>query len=78
MIVPKPQPRMVLMVPPESQLPMVIEHPINGALIPQRPRDGYIDATRLCKEAGKRLNDYSRAAQTKAFWTNSRPLRGFP
>ena len=78
MIIPKPQPRMVLMVPPESQLPMVIEHPINGALIPQRPRDGYIDATRLCKEAGRLFADYYRSAQTTAFLNELSSDMGIP
>ena len=66
------------MVPPESQLPMVIEHPINGALIPQRPRDGYIDATRLCRKAGKLFADYHRAAQTKAFLNELSSDMGIP
>ena len=29
--------------------PMLIEHTLNGDVIPQRPRDGYINATLLCQ-----------------------------
>ena len=51
-----------------SQAPLLIEHSIaGGEVIPQRPTDGYINATRLCEQAGKRFNDYNRLAQTKAF-----------
>ena len=33
-----------------KQQPLLIEHSVDGAIIPQRPRDGYIDATALCQE----------------------------
>ena len=46
---------------------MLIEHSLNGDIIPQRPRDGYINATRLCQQTGKRFGDYHRSAQTKTF-----------
>ena len=44
-----------------------IEHSLDGAVIPQRHSDGYINATRLCQRAGKQFNDYHRLGQTKAF-----------
>ncbi|MXZ90165.1 MAG: KilA-N domain-containing protein [Chloroflexi bacterium] len=44
-----------------------IEHPVEGGVVPQRPTDGYINATRLCEQVGKRFYDYSRLAQTQAF-----------
>ena len=50
-----------------EQQPMLIEHSVDGAIIPQRPRDGYIDATALCKKAGKLFGSYNRSSQTKAF-----------
>lgn len=45
----------------------MIEHSVDGEVVPQRPTDGYINATRLCQRAGKQFNDYHRLAQTKAF-----------
>ena len=45
----------------------LIEHPVGNDVVPQRPQDGYINATRLCKQAGKQLNDYGRLAHTKSF-----------
>ena len=47
--------------------PMLIEHILNGDVIPQRPRDGYINATLLCQKSGKAFSDYSRLARTQAF-----------
>lgn len=40
---------------------------VNQIEIDQRISDGYINATALCKAAGKRLNNYIRTAETKAF-----------
>lgn len=45
-------------------LPLFIEHKIDGDIIAQRPTDGYINATSLCKKAGKLFNDYSRLKST--------------
>lgn len=38
-----------------------------GAIVYQRPEDGYINATAMCQAAGKRWNDYSVLASTKPF-----------
>ena len=46
---------------------MLIEHSLDGAVIPQRPRDGYINATLLCHKADKQFGHYHASAQTKAF-----------
>ena len=46
---------------------LLIEHPVGGEIVTQRPQDGYINATLLCKQAGKLFGDYHRSAQTKAF-----------
>ena len=43
---------------PLQQTKLFIEHQVNGEVIPQRPRDGYINATLLCQQAGKRLGHY--------------------
>lgn len=47
--------------------PFLIEHAVEGAIVPQRPRDGYINATAMCKATGKRWFDYHRLDQTKAY-----------
>lgn len=44
-----------------------ISHHLNGQLIGQRPTDGYINATAMCKAAGKRWNDYRRLQTTQDF-----------
>ena len=61
------EPRNNLPVPFDFTQPLLIEHSVDGAVIPQRPRDGYINATRLCQEAGKLFGDYYRLGQTQAF-----------
>ena len=47
--------------------PMLIEHRIDGEIVPQRPIDGYINATRLCQQAGKLFADYNRLDATQGF-----------
>ena len=44
-----------------------IDRQIDGNIIQQRMLDGYINATALCKAAGKRMYDYLRLENTKAF-----------
>lgn len=46
---------------------LLIEHNLDGEVVPQRPRDGYINATLLCQRAGKLFGDYSRNRQTKDY-----------
>ena len=48
--------------------PMLIEHSIGGEIVPQRPIDGYINATRLCGQTGKQFGDYRRLSRPKNFW----------
>ena len=50
-----------------SQPPLLIEHSVDGEVIPQRPHDGYINATRLCKQAGKQFGHYRESSSTQAF-----------
>jgi KilA-N domain. len=45
----------------------LIPHAAEGSIIYQRPTDGYINATAMCKAAGKRWNDYSVLNTTKPF-----------
>ena len=50
----------------QYKLPL-ISHETEGSIVPQRAKDGYIDATAMCKVAGKNWHDYSRIGPTKAF-----------
>ena len=59
-----------LLQPTALQFPLpdlFIRHPVNGDVIPQRPRDGYINVTLLCKKVGKRFHDYHRLSTTEPF-----------
>ena len=47
--------------PNPSEPQLLIEHSLGGAIVPQRPTDGYINATRLCDMAGKEFRNYSRS-----------------
>ena len=69
-----PQRRKAKVKPPDlpaplnfSQPPLLIEHSLEGEVVPQRPRDGYINATCLCQQAGKLFGNYYRNAQTQDF-----------
>ena len=57
---------------------MLIEYSLDGVVIPQRPKIGYINATRLCQEAGKLFGDYYRSAQTKGFLNELSSDMGIP
>ena len=50
----------------DGQLALV-PHTYQGSLISQRAVDGFINATAMCKAAGKEWNHYSSNATTKAF-----------
>jgi hypothetical protein len=45
----------------------LISHRVDGQLIEQRKLDGYINATAMCKVAGKLFADYARIGPTRAF-----------
>lgn len=49
------------------QRDLFIEHQLEGEVVPQRPRDGYINATLLCQRANKLFADYYRLSRTTAF-----------
>ena len=58
--------------PPSLRLPLprqgvLIEHRANGSVITQNPTNGYINATTLCKKAGKMFGHYFANASTKEF-----------
>ena len=63
---------------PEKPPVRLIEHSLDGAVIPQRPTDGYINATKLCQKAGKQFNDYHRLGQTQAFLNELNLETGIP
>ena len=46
---------------------LLIGHKLDGEVISQRPKDGYINATALCDACGKLLGNYLRNTQTKEF-----------
>jgi hypothetical protein len=46
--------------------------------VPQRARDGYVNATAMCKAAGKNWADYNRIGPTKAFLTELSAEMGLP
>ncbi|MCO8017528.1 KilA-N domain-containing protein [Brevundimonas diminuta] len=54
---------------PENSQPRLdlIPHDYRGEIIGQRAKDGFINATAMCKAAGKRFNDYARLGTTEAF-----------
>ncbi|WP_242689539.1 KilA-N domain-containing protein [Photorhabdus cinerea] len=45
----------------------LIPHEIEGEVIHLRAKDGYINATAMCKSAGKLFADYARVKTTTAF-----------
>src|SRR4051812_7408867 len=63
--------------PDEQQLALV-PHSYQGALIQQRLNDGYINATAMCKAAGKLLNDYTRLRSTQEFLVALSRSTGIP
>lgn len=65
------------LLPMPKQLSL-IEHNLEGAVIPQRPIDGYINATAMCKKAGKSFADYNRLSKTKEFINELSTAMGIP
>ena len=64
---------------PKQQLQLnLIHHQANGSIIDQRAADGYINATALCKAAGKLWSDYRRNSNTSAFLVALEADMGIP
>lgn len=61
----------------ENQLALV-PHTYQASLIHQRAGDGYIDATSMCKAAGKEWSNYRQNATTKAFLVALEGSLGIP
>ncbi len=66
------------MVDKISDNPLVLPHKYNGQTIPQRAVDGFINATAMCKSAGKEWSNYRQNAQTEAFVTALEGSLGIP
>ena len=49
------------------QHPLLIEHSVDGEVIPQRPQDGYINATLLCKKAGEAIWELLSVGSNQSF-----------
>lgn len=62
---------------PQYELPL-IPHKAGGEIINQRAKDGYINATTMCKAAGKNWADYNRIGPTKAFLDELSADMGLP
>lgn len=45
----------------------LIPHQAQGSIIYQRPKDGYINATAMCRATDKQFGHYNENVQTKAF-----------
>lgn len=66
-------------LPNKQQLDLaLIHHQSDGAIIDQRASDGYINATALCKAAGKTWSDYRRNDRTIAFLEELESETGVP
>ena len=62
---------------PDDQQALV-PHVYQGAVVQQRVGDGYINATAMCKAAGKLLNDYTRLGSTREFLAALAGSTGIP
>ncbi|MCU2621397.1 KilA-N domain [Escherichia coli] len=56
----------------------LIAREVDGEVIHLRTKDGYINATAMCKSAGKLLADYTRLKTTQDFLMNYHAIWGFP
>lgn len=56
----------------------LISHKVQDSIIEQRSEDGYINATAMCKAAGKLMADYNRLSTTKAFLEELSADMGIP
>ncbi len=57
---------------------LVLAHDLNGHVVGQRKADGFINATSLCKAAGKLWADYWRLGSTKEFLGELSGSMGIP
>lgn len=62
----------------EQPLLPFIPHQVEGQLVVQRQKDGFINATAMCTAAGKRFNDYTRLSATSGFIAELSTAAGIP
>ena len=64
---------------PSHQLSLtLIPHKVAESIVDQRASDGYINATAMCKAAGKQFNEYTSRTSTKEFLDELSPETGIP
>lgn len=56
----------------------LIPHKVGGEIISQRAKDGYINATSMCKAAEKQFYDYNRLGTTRPFLSALSAETGIP
>lgn len=61
----------------QISLPLV-QYELEKEVIHQRVRDGYVNATAMCKAGGKQYNDYSRLKTYPEFLTALAGSTGIP
>lgn len=67
------------MVSPNFQISLpLVQYEIEKEVIHQRVKDGYINATAMCKAAGKQINDYRRLTGTEDFLAELATETGYP
>ena len=75
----KPRKQIVPRAEPAVQLEMsLIHHEVRDSVIDQRAIDGYVNATAMCKVAGKQFHDYARLGSTQAFLSALTTDTGIP
>lgn len=63
---------------PQQQPLALIPHEYQGQIVRLRSRDGYVNATAMCKASGKDWFDYSRIGSTKDFLAELEAETGIP
>ena len=61
----------------QAELSLIV-HTVDNRIVQQRPEDGYINATALCKAAGRQFHDYSRLGATQRFLEALTAKTGIP
>lgn len=56
----------------------LISHEVDQQTIYQRAGDGYVNATAMCKAAGKKFNDYARLKTSQEFINELSSVTGIP
>jgi hypothetical protein len=56
----------------------LIPHPVQGGIIYQRPKDGYINATAMCQAAAKQFKHWNENKATREFLAALSAAAGIP